>query len=521
MFISTLQQIPSVFANSRLDDCRTEVLHTLTSVTYADRTVGVNTIIDALGGGVYHGHLARMMREAVAALREHQLASPGDTTPASASVMSIQYCTAIFSFVYHLVGNELGSDAALQSGLTDPLLDVINDYSLPFAYITFITRAVRVLDIITAIEQRPFDQADGLGALLKRLNHEVQEVCRKEQPFELKALVETPEDEDAVEVVRQRYLEVKQQQENEQPATTEKPRCAALRIALLKSLLNFLKRLIQDDHSTDVATTAMNSKLPDTLKHIISNPDYYTAALFQNAIAFTSLVIRHDPSQLGPNVQHTGLASIIFEALFERDLPTHREILHALPATLGALCMNNAGVKMFMAFEPFDKLFDVLLSSEFLHALKRRRSHSSHHNEWGAQDTPSAIGVATADLMAQSSDMRTTAIDAMVRLMRRLADKFTADISDEQEVTNRSQYLANTMTFADVVFRNSDTAAVQASAEFVDRGGLEPLLIILSSKALGAATPASASGVAQVLVHLLKWRGTEVRAFKCTLTCYL
>lgn len=45
--------------------------------------------------------------------------------------------------------------------------------------------------------------------------------------------------------------------------------------------------------------------------------------------------------------------------------------------TFGALCMNERGVAMFMAYRPFEKLFRVLLSPRYLPAMKRKRQN--HH----------------------------------------------------------------------------------------------------------------------------------------------
>lgn len=84
--------------------------------------------------------------------------------------MSMQYCTAIFSFLYHLTGYDPGAEAVLACGLTEALLSVVDDYAIPVHCITFVTRAVRVLDLITNMEVQAFQQANGVHILLKRLN---------------------------------------------------------------------------------------------------------------------------------------------------------------------------------------------------------------------------------------------------------------------------------------------------------------------------------------------------------------
>jgi E3 ubiquitin-protein ligase HUWE1 len=51
-----------------------------------------------------------------------------------------------------------------------------------------------------------------------------------------------------------------------------------------------------------------------------------------------------------------------------------REVLSSLPSVLSALCLNNRGLQAFMACQPFDKLFKVMLSPEYLPAMRRKKA---------------------------------------------------------------------------------------------------------------------------------------------------
>ena len=42
-------QVKDVAPNSQLDECRTEVLRTMTSVIYTERNARINTIVECLG----------------------------------------------------------------------------------------------------------------------------------------------------------------------------------------------------------------------------------------------------------------------------------------------------------------------------------------------------------------------------------------------------------------------------------------------------------------------------------------
>lgn len=58
-------------------------------------------------------------------------------------------------------------------------------------------------------------------------------------------------------------------------------------------------------------------------------------------------------------------------------LPASRDVLSALPNTFTALCLNERGLQAFIAEEPFEHLCNILLSTKFISAMKRRRNEMS------------------------------------------------------------------------------------------------------------------------------------------------
>ncbi len=55
-------------------------------------------------------------------------------------------------------------------------------------------------------------------------------------------------------------------------------------------------------------------------------------------------------------------------------VPATREVLGSLPNVFSALCLNTRGLQAFVECRPFDRLFKVLLSPDYLAAMRRRRS---------------------------------------------------------------------------------------------------------------------------------------------------
>jgi E3 ubiquitin-protein ligase HUWE1 len=64
----------------------------------------------------------------------------------------------------------------------ETLLKVVNHNHNSQEFIMFVTRAVRVIDLITNLDMSSFEAHSGLTAFINRLEYEVNE-CRKEQPF--------------------------------------------------------------------------------------------------------------------------------------------------------------------------------------------------------------------------------------------------------------------------------------------------------------------------------------------------
>lgn len=166
-------------------------------------------IIDVTGAASYHGFLPTLVRTciqhlttasadrnnsklptfasatmsstAIAAATEEQAANA-----AAAQHFPLALATALFSFLYHLASYDSGGEALVACGMMESLLRVINWPGRELEHITFVTRAVRVIDLITNIEMQSFQNHGGLQSFIGRLEMEVN-LCREEQPAELVA----------------------------------------------------------------------------------------------------------------------------------------------------------------------------------------------------------------------------------------------------------------------------------------------------------------------------------------------
>lgn len=110
-------------------------------------------------------------------------------------------------------------------------------------------------------------------------------------------------------------------------------------------------------------------------------------------------------------------------------------MLSALPNVFSALCLNTRGLDAFIACNPFENLFKVLLSPDYLPAMKRRRSSDLPGNFsniddlhclpvmptlYVAGDTATSLGSAVDELMRHQPSLRSEAIGGIVSLLERL-----------------------------------------------------------------------------------------------------
>lgn len=500
-------------------------------------------IIDVTGASLYHGFLPTLVRTCISTLTQSQKSNSQQTFP-------LPLATALFSFLYHLASYEAGGEALVNCGMMESLLHVINWHGYELEHITFVTRAVRVIDLITNIDMQSFQSHGGLDNFINRLNVEVN-LCRKEQPYEIKVkAMEMKEDGQS-----ESDLEDSKEFEAEMSSLKSGRTCLPQRAALLKSMLNFLKKALQDPAFSDNIRHVMEGTLPSSLKHIISNAEYYGPSLFLLATDVVTVYVFQEPTLLA-SLQDNGLTDVVLHALLIKDVPATREVLGSLPNVFSALCLNARGLASFVKCKPFERLFKVLLSPNYLPAMRRRRSSDP------LGDTASNLGNAMDELMRHQPSLKVDATAAIIKLLNELCQLGTdskyvchrahtksdtagttvtrpsgnpeAGSSDEdddeeeeastsshtqrdensQEMTSSQEpsektpivlvdYILNVMKFVDAILSNNSTD--DHCREFVKQGGLVPLLKILGLPNLPVDCPvtAAAQAVASVCKSIL------------------
>lgn len=455
-------------------------------------------IIDVTGAASYHGFLPTLVRTCIQYL----------TNPESdeqSRLFPLPLATALFSFLYHLASYDSGGEALVACGMMESLLRVINWPGSELEHITFVTRAVRVIDLITNIEMQSFQNHGGLNSFIGRLDMEVN-LCRKEQPFEIEPHHDRPTAGDTAGTDDDDNMSEDSNTSDEifalstQPAysdpysdpkinlpliedetgsggsTAGRPTapptdksgatrsCLPQRAALLKSMLNFLKKAIQDSAFSESIRHVMEGTLPSSLRHIISNAEYYGPSLFLLATDVVTVYVFQEPSLLF-SLQDNGLTDVVLQALLKKDVPATREVLGSLPNVFSALCLNTRGLACFAKYSPFDKLFKVLLSPVYLTAMKRRRSSDP------MGDTASNLGNAMDELMRHQPSLKTEATKSIIRLLEELVNMGTDPKYICWRATNKND-ATTTASTAGGSTRPATATAAHSSGPTSSRGGV-------------------------------------------------
>lgn len=292
-----------------------------------------------------------------------------------------------------------------------------------------------MIDLITNIDMQGFQTHNGLNSFIKRLDMEVN-VCRKEQPYQIEPQGtsqdasnsttdgsttpsnnfdgEVPETSNNMECSEDENSGAKAEDKKEQPqmdisAPKTGKTCLPQQAALLKSMLNFLKKAIQDPTFSDSIRHVMEGTLPSSLKHIISNSEYYGPSLFLLATDVVTVYVFQEPSLLS-TLQDNGLTDVVLHALLTKEVPATREVIGSLPNVFSALCLNARGLEAFTKRRPFERIFRVLLSPVYLSAMRRRRSADP------LGDTATNLGNAMDELMRHQPSLKADAMSAIVKV---------------------------------------------------------------------------------------------------------
>ncbi|UXI19882.1 hypothetical protein NH340_JMT05825 [Sarcoptes scabiei] len=466
--------------NPDLIEIKSASLKTLTSIIHLDRNSKLKIIIECTGANSYHGFLPSLVRNCINALIAEKMHE-----------YPLSFVTALFSFLYHLASYESGCEALVQCGIMESLLRVVNWKGSEMDHITFVTRSVRVIDLLTNqfIDMNAFQSNNGLNIFVQRLEYEVN-ICRTEKPYEIEVQADKNKSKNSIHEddfdekitsksneLSETPMEIEMDIDSQHNSLTLLPsksststvppslQCYPQRAALLKSMLNFMKKAVQCTGFSENIRPLMYGNFPKSLRHMISNAEYYGSSLFLLATDVVSVYVYQEPSLLSV-IQDNGLADVVLHALLIKNVPPTKEVLASLPTVFTSLCLNHRGLDTFVSLQPFEKIFKIFLSPEYLQAMRRRRSESIN-------DTATCLGNAMDELIRHQPSLRTNAIGAIIKLLEEICTlgsdpKYicTKAVSKVQENSSQTFNLQKNKQISTNV--NNDSSSSEEEEEYDD-----------------------------------------------------
>nr|CAD2160959.1 unnamed protein product [Meloidogyne enterolobii] len=377
---SVLHFEPTTKYQALADTLKTEALKTLASIVFLEKTKKIQFIVDTLGLKTYHGFCPSLLRNCIERLKAGKLEANGD--------LSAAFVTSLFSLVYHVAGFEYGGDALNRSSLVPVLLGVVKTYSLPEQYISYVTRSVRIIDILTGIDVAQFNSNGGTDAIIKRFSHEVDQ-CKT------------------------------QISEQTTPGTTLL--CSQQRAALMKSLLNFIKRAVIDANLAVQMRRIMETEFPQSLIFIIQHSQYFGSSLLHCTVSLITNFIYQEPAQL-TMLQNMKLTDALMNLIFDEKLPISRDLVCALPNVCSALCLNERGHNEFKLYnnqKPLEKIFRIIFSNKFLLSMRKRKTE--------ILETAHMLGTSFDELIRHHPALRKDVMGILSEILEELLQSATSE----------------------------------------------------------------------------------------------
>jgi hypothetical protein len=300
---------------------KAEALRSLASIFFLKQIDLIKIISAELSLANAYGTISTIMNTA------HNL-FVSDNTP-ELSPEETDFYSALFSFVYHAGGNarEIDSD---DSKIFDILVDIVANCRSDESLITFITRSVRIIDNLVSFNT-------------SLLTNARMELIAARFPTEIQNAKISLENGTAVYPLQN--------------------------MALIKSLLNFMRRAIMEMH---LGTVTMKQPTIEALLYVFENAQHFGPSLFHPCYHLIISFISQETNQINM-IHETGLSQSILNCLMANDLMVSREIIQGLPNLISALSLNNRGLELIQTLKPMERIIRLIFSAKFLVTTSKKK----------------------------------------------------------------------------------------------------------------------------------------------------
>lgn len=142
----------------------------------------------------------------------------------------------------------------------------------------------------------------------------------------------------------------------------EKPKYDSL--ALIKSSLRLLIRMMESSDTADGLRNLVESSIPYSIKKIMQHHNKFKPSIFSLVVNVATTFIHNEPTSLSV-LQEIQLPQVFLSVFSTYEHPLC-EVLVASVHAFGAICLNSAGLEMFYEANPLPQFFKLMTATSFV-----------------------------------------------------------------------------------------------------------------------------------------------------------
>lgn len=329
----------------------------------------ISEVTSAVGVSVSHGVLMQVVRKLA-----RDLVQP-DTG------LSLEYIDSVFCFLSCLQQSAYAGALLVGAGIVPVLVDLCKTAHVD--HINVVTRAVTSLDGLMFGFQTAFPlftQAEGMKVFVGRIKEQV----------ELAVVTHSASGSSPM-----------------KPSELLTGLLSHPAAGLLKALLRAIQRLLSSAGTMDSVRNLTETPLPTAIKLIMRHKAIFGYQIYSLAINQMSTIIHSEPTSLAI-LQEAELPETFYDAV-EAGIEPAFDVIAAIPAALGALCLNEAGLTQLNQRGAIESLFAIFASDKHAKVLRER-------------DCASVLGGSLDELVRHQPTLKPKILEHSVALVKRLAE---------------------------------------------------------------------------------------------------
>ncbi|KAH8926761.1 hypothetical protein BT69DRAFT_1317383 [Atractiella rhizophila] len=189
-------------------------------------------------------------------------------------------------------------------------------------------------------------------------------------------------------------------------------------VAYLKAIFRSLHRIMTQSGTTEGLRNLIDSSLTESIKKIIGNQRLFGPQIYALAINVMCTFVHNEPTSLAV-LQDASLPQVFYDSVEEYIAPVI-DVLSAIPHAIGALCLNEVGLKQFNERNIIPKLFSIFSSEKHIKVLLDR-------------DNGSLLGAAFDELIRHHPTLKQPTFEAVQTLILDIEKQGQAYSPPDQE----------------------------------------------------------------------------------------